>query len=61
MFLKQALSHIFIYQNGSCVSTLYKNTQTRAPESSHDTIIPFIETLEFKRFLKVTLSHILLS
>ena len=61
MFLKQALSHIFISQNDSCVLTLYKNTQIRVLQSGHATVKYFTETVEFKRFLKIMLSHIFLS
>ena len=61
MFLKQALSHIIVSQNGSCVVTLHKNTQIRVHESGHATVKYFTETAKFKRFLKITLSHIFLS
>ena len=36
----------------------FKNTQTHVPESGHATVEDFIETVEFKRFLKITLSNI---
>ena len=53
MFLKQALSHIFISQNDSCVLTLYKNTQIRVLQSGHATVKYFTKTVEFlKRFFK---------
>ena len=53
------MSNIFLSQNGSCVLTLYKSTQIRIPESRHATVKYFTEIMEFKRFLKTTLSHIL--
>ena len=61
MFLKQTMSHIFVFQNGSCVLTFHKNTQIRVPKSGHATVKYFTEILEFKMFLKVTLSHIFLT
>ena len=62
MFLKQTLSHNFVSYNGSCVLTLYKNTQARAStEPGHATVKYFTETVEFKRFLNITLSHVFLS
>ena len=58
MFLKQTLSHIFVSKNG--LLTLYKNTQIRVLNSGHATVKYFTEIVEFKMFLKTTLSHILL-
>ena len=52
---------MFVSLNGSCVLTLYKNTQICDPEHGHATVKHFTEIVEFKRFVKVTLSHIFLS
>ena len=41
--------------------TLYKNIQIRVPVPGHATVKNFTETVEFKKFLKIALSHILLS
>ena len=41
--------------------TLHKNTQVCVPQSLHATVKYFTETVEFKKFLKIKLSHILLS
>ena len=61
MFLKHTLSRIFVSQNGSCVLTLYENTETRVPESGYATAECFIEILKFRMFLKQSLSHIFVS
>ena len=52
------MSHIFLSQNSSCVLKLYKNTQIRGSEPGHATAKYFTEIVEFKMFLKITLSHI---
>ena len=41
--------------------TLYKNIQTRVPESGHAKMKYFIEILKFLIFLKPTLSNIFVS
>ena len=55
------MSHILVSSNDFCVLTLYKNTQTCLPEPDHGTVKYFTESVEFKRFLKFILPHILLS
>ena len=56
-FFKPALSHVFVCSNNSCVLALYKNTQTRVPESGHHSTVNIIESLSFWMFLNQTLSH----
>ena len=41
--------------------TLYKNIQIRVPVPGYFTVKYFTETVEFEKFLKITLSHIFLS
>ena len=54
MFLKQALSHIFVSLDGSCVWKFYKNTQICVPQSSHSTKKIFQWNFEIQKvFLKV--------
>ena len=61
MFLKQTLSHIFVSSNDFCVLTLHKNAQIRVSASGHATVKYFTEIVEFKKVIKITLSHIFLS
>ena len=53
MFLKQALCHIFVSQNGSCVLTLHRNTQICVPLSDQAAVIYFSETVitSFSKYL----------
>ena len=51
------MPHIFASQNGSCVLTLYKNTQIRVYESGHATVKRLTEIVKFKMLLKITLSQ----
>ena len=61
MFLKQALSHIFLSWNSSCILPLYKCIQIRVSESGHATVKYFTEIVEFKMFLKTAFYYIFLS
>ena len=58
MFYNQTLPHIFASQNGSCLLTLYKNTQIRVYESGHATVKRLTEIVKFKILLKITLSQL---
>ena len=51
------MPHIFASQNGSCVLTLYKNTQIRVYESGHATVKRLTEIVKFKMLPKITLSQ----
>ena len=47
-----------MYNNKTYILTLYKNSKICVPESGNATVKHLIETVEFKRILKIKLSPI---
>ena len=48
--------HFVLFKNGSCLLTLYKNTQICVPESGHAAVKYFTETVNSKGVLKLSCS-----